>query len=184
MGLESVKKEIITEAERKAKEIIEQAKKEATRIKAEVSKESRDYQKEAEANNQALIEAMQRRMLAAANFDAQRMLMNRKKEIIDEVLRGVKNKLLSLNKGQREEFLINLLRKAETEIDIETIFVNEKDKELIEEGVKVKAAELEGGLIAQNKEGTISLNLSVEELLENARHETLIEISEVLFGKQ
>ncbi|HIJ11409.1 TPA: V-type ATP synthase subunit E, partial [Candidatus Woesearchaeota archaeon] len=41
--------------------------------------------------------------------------------------------------------------------------------------------DMAGGLVAESKSGEVSVNLTVDELLESARGELLVKVNEVLF---
>ena len=186
MGLENVKQEILDQAQEKAELLLEQAGKEAREIKSKASAEISEYLEQAKQSHEKLVEAMEKKSLAQARFDAQRLMMNAKKESVEEVLREVRNAIIHLNKTDKQKFLKQLLATAEEEVHVEKVFVAKEDVRLISEinyGVKVEEKEIYGGLIAQNKDGTISVDLSVDELLESAKNEMLVEISGVLFEK-
>jgi len=190
MGLENVKQEILDQAQEKAELLLEQAGKEAREIKSKASAEISEYLEQAKQSHEKLVEAMEKKSLAQARFDAQRLMMNAKKESVEEVLREVRNAIIHLNKTDKQKFLKQLLATAEEEVHVEKVFVAKEDVSLlsgvhsgVHSGVKVEAKEIYGGLIAQNKDGTISVDLSVDELLESAKNEMLVEISGVLFEK-
>ena len=190
MGLENVKQEILDQAQEKAEQLLEQAGKDAREIKTKASAEIAEYVEQAKLSYEKLVEAMEKKALAQARFDAQRLMMNAKKEVVEDLLREVRKTITSLNRADKQKFLKQLLETAEEEVDVEKVFVAKEDIGLlsgvhsgIRSGVKVEAKEISSGLIAQNKDGTISVDLSVDELLESAKNEMLVEISGVLFEK-
>lgn len=182
MALIDVKKEIVTEAETTAKEIDVAAKAEAKEILTKAKAEVAQYKEQAEKHTAALIESMERKMLASATFDAQRNVLNTKKASITAVLEAVQQRIASLESTEKKEFFQNLLARAQAEIDVATVSVNEKDTSAIEGSFTVKNADIVSGLIAENEDGTISVNVSAEELVEAVRAEKLVELSEVLFN--
>ena len=163
--------------------MLSEAKKEAHALHSKAEKEIKEYEKEAIRHNEELFEALARKMVSGARFDGQRLLLKKKEELIAAVQEKVKAKILALDNSERKKFLQKLLQKARSEIIVDNVLLNEKDLRLLE-GLKAKSGPLSGGLISQNKEGTVSVDLSVEELLESARHELLIEISTALFAKE
>ena len=183
MSLDNVKKEILAQAEKRAEEIVSQAKEQVKQISSEAEQELTEYQKKATAQNKKLLERTERKMLASARFDAQRLVMNTKKEAIETILNNVNDQIKKLSEKERKDFLQNLLAKAKTEIDVTTVSVSPADKKLVS-GIDTDVIDINGGLIAHNIDDTISINLSVEELLENVRNEMLVEISASLFDTQ
>ncbi len=186
MGLKNVQEEIVAEAANKAEALLAQARKDAKGIIDQAKKEVADYHKDAERHASEMQEAMERKMVAAAKFDTQRLVMNVKEEVMSEVMARARDTFINLKDAERKDFLNSLLSKARKEIDVASIGVNKKDISLVSgtmASIQVNALPIAGGLIAQNKEGTVSVNLSVEELLASAHGEMLVEISGVLFGK-
>ncbi|HLC91020.1 MAG TPA: V-type ATP synthase subunit E family protein [Candidatus Nanoarchaeia archaeon] len=183
MGLDNVKEEIIEEAEEKAVALLKEAKSEAQAIKDAAKQEISLYKKDADAKQKQMVETMSRKMLAQARFDAQRMLMNSRKESIQAIVAAVQEKLSHLGKAERKEFLQKLLGQAQQEMTVAKVHVNKQDIPLLS-GVAVFPAEISGGLLAVNKEGTISMDFSSDALLKEAQQESLVELSGVLFGKR
>ncbi len=109
-------------------------------------------------------------------------MLNTKKASITAVLEAVQQRIASLESTEKKEFFQNLLARAQAEIDVATVSVNEKDTSAIEGSFTVKNADIVSGLIAENEDGTISVNVSAEELVEAVRAEKLVELSEVLFN--
>ena len=184
MALTDVKKEIVTEAKTQAGEIAASARAEAAEILKRARAEVAQYKKEAQQHTASLIESMERKQLAAATFDAQRNILNTKKAGISAVLEDVQQKVASLSSEEKANFFRTLLKKAQAEIDVAKISVNKNDRSAVEGSFEVAEADIVSGLIAENADGTISVNVSVEELVESVRAEKLVEISEVLFGNE
>ena len=182
MGLDNVKEEIITEAEEKASALLKEAKSEVQKIRDTAKEEISQYRTEMEAHQKHIFETLSRKMLAQARFDAQRLLMNSRKECITEIVEAVQEKLLTLGKAEKKAFLQNLLARAQEEMTVARVHVNKQDISLVST-VSVFPGEISGGLIAMDKEGKISIDFSSDALLKEAHQELLVELSEVLFGK-
>ena len=184
MTLQHVKKELLQEAKKEADRILADAEKEITGIKKKVKDEITQYKKEARQHIEEMAKGSEKRILAAANFDAQRLLNTAKKEAVDLLLLKVKQKLTSSSDRERKEFLSKLLEMAKKEISPARVYVAAQDVNLVSGDFSVKKAEISGGLIAETKEGTIRVNLSIEELLQSLREEKSAELNEVLFGHE
>ena len=78
MGLEQVKKEILEKADEEAKEIVEKGKKEADSIMEKTRAEIESYRKTVEEEGKKLIEGMERKAIASAEFDVKKMKLNKK----------------------------------------------------------------------------------------------------------
>ena len=157
MGLAQVKEEIVAQAKDRAAEVVKGAEEEAKTIEHKADDEIGVYEQQARQRAEQLHNSIERKLLAAARFDAQRLIMNVKKAAINDVMESVKLKFSELGKQERERFLQNLLRQAKKEIDVETVFVNTKDKAFMKAHVEhIKDEDISGGLIAQNKDGTVA----------------------------
>ena len=181
MGLENVKKEIIREAEKKAKEINAEYAGKIDSLTAKSTEEISEYRANAEQHANQLIHTTERKMLAAARFDAQRNVLDAKKVALDSVLDSVTDHFVNMKSAEKKKFLQKLLKSAKDEIDVKVVHLNKHDVKLLT-GVTTKPADIAGGLIAESKDGSVSINLSVEELVAAAREKLLVELSEVLFG--
>ncbi|PIN74289.1 hypothetical protein COV20_01580 [Candidatus Woesearchaeota archaeon CG10_big_fil_rev_8_21_14_0_10_45_16] len=183
MALAQVQAEIVVEAEKKAVEATKQAEKEAQEVLKKAKDEVSQYKKDAEKQAATLLEAMERKVLAAARSDAQRLEMNARKEIMDDLFDNAAASLQKLGKTEKQKFLQSLLEKAEKEIKVDTVYAAAADTSLVKGVKNVKEAPISGGLMAETKEGDISVNLSVEELLASLREELSMKLSEVLFNE-
>jgi V/A-type H+/Na+-transporting ATPase subunit E len=183
MAIEDVKKQIVSEAEKQAQQLEEDAKLEAQRIEADVKRDLDEHKKELKENAEQMLTTLERRELATADFEGRRMILDKKREIIERVLEEAKKELAEQSAAKRKEFLAQLLKKAEQEIDVKTVYVDKKDKTAItDKKAKVKEADINGGLIAETEDGKVSVNLTVDALLEQVRDEHLQKLGEVLFS--
>ncbi len=181
MSLDNVKQEIITQAEQEKQKIIDLANKEAESIKSNAKQEVSEYKKEASQKSIEFLEKAERKMLAAARFDAQREILNSKKKVIEEVLEKVKEHISAMKSADKKKFLQSLVKKAEAEIAVKTIYVSKEDAKHIPKKYTTKTDNTLGGIIAEDKTASVSVNLTVDELLQAAQTESLVELSGVLF---
>jgi len=178
MGLSEVKQEILAQAEKQAEDVLAQARAEAAEISRKAEEELKEFKMQTEKHHEQLSAGMERKLLATAHLDAQRLVSDVKKTALETVLSNVKEELSILNKTEKSKFLNGLRKRAEQEIMVSTVFLSKADLKVIS---KAKTAEISGGLIAENKGGTISINFSVEEILANLQAEIMMEMNEVLF---
>jgi len=181
MALENVKQGILEEAHKAAKQIVAAAQKEAQQITQRQEDELEQFKQEQDKSTRHLVRVLEQNILASARFEAQQQLMSAKEDSLNQVVAEARKSLLSMDKAKRSKWLTALLKRAKTEITVAAVYVNKKDKDLLT-GTTVKITEIEAGLIAETKDGSISVNLSADELLDTAKRNSLIEISEVLFS--
>ncbi len=184
MTLQNVKKELLQEAKKEESKILAEAEKEAVEIKKKIKEEIMQYKKEAHQHLEEMTEGSKKKILAAAQFDGQRLLNTAKKEAVEHVLEKVKEKLISSAERERKEFLTELLEKAKKEISIARIYVASQDADLLSGNFAMVKATIAGGLMAETNDGSMRVNLSVEELLQSVREEHSAELNEVLFAHE
>ncbi|MBI4153198.1 hypothetical protein HY497_01625 [Candidatus Woesearchaeota archaeon] len=182
MGLEDVKKKIVEEAERQAKLIMGDADAEIKKIESSAKKEVEEYENQLKRNADGMLNTAERKEHAAAEFEGKRMLLDAKKAALEKVVQEARKRLQKLSSAERKQLVEQLMKKAEREIDVKTVYVNAKDMPAVKgKSVTVVQKDMLGGLIAETDDGKISIDFSFETLLEQIQHEHLREISGVLF---
>lgn len=181
MGLEEVKKEILDEAQQEADRIIGEGEKEAESIVSQAKQKAEEYREDVKADTERVLDTVERRALGTASFDVKKHTLDEKNDIIDEVMENVVERLRSESESKRKKLLQALLKKAKDEIDVGTVYVNKQDKKLLT-GVDVKVADIKGGLIAETKDGSVSVDLSFDEIIDEIRKNELEDINQRLFG--
>ncbi|MFC1754733.1 V-type ATP synthase subunit E family protein, partial [Thermoproteota archaeon] len=78
-----------------------------------------------------------------------------------------------------------LVDQAKKEIEVEYVYANRNDQKIIDRipGVKFREGDFSGGIIAENKDGSIRVDYSFEELLDSIEKENMQEIAAKLFGE-
>ena len=180
MGLEQVKKEIIDNATKTADAILVEAKQEAEKIFDETKKTALEERKKADTHTSDLLLTLERREIAAAEFDARKMMLDAKKELIDEAMKQAAQKVMSWNGKKRESVMNTLTEKAKKDLDLAIIAANPKDKTYVK-GFSFEEADIQAGMIGRTKDGRVSVDYSVDEMLQTIRSNNLAEIGKVLF---
>ena len=181
MGMQEVGQEVLKEAEENAEQILAAAKQEAKKIHLQSEQEVAQYRSKAQQHYEELVASMERRLLAGARLDAQRILQTQRKELLAFVVHQVQEDLLKMNVTEKSVFLKNLLSKAEQEIEVDTVLVQKSDASLIKGKYRVEESAMSGGLIAQSKDGLIRVNYSMDELVQKAQSDVMVKLNEILF---
>jgi len=182
MGLEKVKEDILQKARGEADKLIEQGQTEARNIDKTMEKEFKTKKKEIERAIEQEVQAVMKRALSAAELETKREILNARKELLNEVFEKVRLKLESLPTDKRKEHLAKLMNQAKDELEIASVYCSKKDAGLLS-GYKVNAISMNGGLIAENKDGSVRVDLSYDSLLEVIHQDQIKEVSEILFTK-
>ena len=180
MGLEEVKQEIIDKANEKAESIISEGKKEAERIVQEANSHIREYRQKSKEEGEKTAANMEKLGIAAANNEAKRLELEMKKRLILTAFEEAKEKIVKAADSKRQDYLRKLIEKAMKEIDVETIYCSKKDSKNIK-GLSFKESDIEGGIIAENKDGTVRIDYSFGTLLDSIKEKELHKIAGIIF---
>ena len=181
MGLETVKEEILNSAKEKANSLTAEARKEANQITREVERKAEEMREKSEAEAKRTIDLIKRQELASAELENKKMLLEAKKQIIDDVFAEAKQRIESLDDRKREAYIKKLLEKAKKDIHVAYVYLNKKDAKYLKEH-DAETASIIGGLIAENKDKTVRVDYSFETLLQSIKESELQNINKVLFG--
>lgn len=184
MGLEEVKKEVLVNAQSKAKALLDEARSEAKKAESEALEAVKKKEKLGEQETNSYINGVRKKELSSAQLEAKNAMLNTKKQLIDSVFEAVIGRLDKLESGKNRSMLEKLLRKAQDEINVASVYVNKKHIKLMEGKVpSVQEAVILGGLIAENKDRTVRVDYSFDSLLNEVKEKSLGEIGGILFGK-
>ncbi len=185
MGLKEVKEEILHKAQKEAAAILAEAEKERERILKDAEAKAQERKEKAEEATKRLLETVERRELAQAEFDVRKAILDKKKEIIDKVTASVKKSLAELPEKKREVYVHSLIGKAKKEIEVATVFASPKDRQAVQAtkgGLDFRPREgMLGGIIAQTQDGKVSVDYSYEEILTDIQEKSLQELGKILF---
>ena len=178
MGLEELKKQIAKDMEEQIKEIEKQTSLESKELLSQATKQVKDYEKQKQEETQKQIAELTRREEALVELEGNKLVQEAKREAINAVFASLKEKLQTLPAKERSTIIKDLIAKAKTEIDVATVYVNKDDVPSIK---NAKSEEIMGGVIAENKDGSVRVDYSFDSLLQEFRQEMLSTLSEKLF---
>lgn len=181
MGLETVKEEILNSAKEQSSSMLSEARKEANRILRETEKKIEEFRVKSDADAKKAMDTLKRQELASAELDNKKMLLEAKKQAIENVFYEARKKLENMDDKKRELTFRKLLDKAKSEIEIADIYCNKKDAKSFK-GLNVRPLDMIGGLIAENKEGTVRIDYSFDTMLQGIKEIELQNINKILFA--
>lgn len=180
MGLEAVKEEIIRDARKQEESLLAEAREEANKLVEAAEKQAGEFKEKSELEAKRLMDVIKKQELASAELENKKMLLEAKKQIIDAVFAEAEKKISELDSKKRGEYIKNLLEKAKSDIEVAKAYCSKKDANLLK-GVNTEVMGILGGLIAENKDGTVRVDYSFETILQNIKENELQNISKVLF---
>jgi|Deesub1362A_J573_1020465.scaffolds.fasta_scaffold02584_3 V/A-type H+-transporting ATPase subunit E len=198
MGLKDIVEKIIKDAEEEGEKKVKEAEKEAAEILKEAEKKSEELKKKIvkKAEKEAVEE--KKRIIALARLEVRNKLLEKKKELIEEVFQEVSKRISSVSPDKYRNFLKKVILEA-TESGEEEVILNERDRELVDAKfleeinkelqkngkrgslkLSSETREIEGGVILK-KDG-LEINASLETLLKELRSEKEKEILKKVLG--
>jgi V/A-type H+-transporting ATPase subunit E len=181
MGLEAVKEEVIRSAKAQEESLIAEARKETIKVMDEAEKKIAEIKEKSDAETKRVVDLVKKQELASAELENKKMLLEAKKQMIDRVFTEVQKRVDGLDSKKRQEYMEKLLEKAKNDIEVENVYCNKKDVKLLKE-FNAGAMDMMGGLIAENKDGTVRVDYGFDTMLENIKENELQSINKVLFG--
>ena len=181
MGLEAVKEEIVRQAKEQETALLAEARKEANRIMREAEKKIEEMKEKSESEIKRMIDVIKKQELASGELENKKMILEAKKQVIENVFNEAKKRIEKLDDKKRELYIKKLLEKIKNEIEISYVYCNKKDAKFLK-GFNVANADIIGGLTAENKEKTVRVDYSFETMLDSVKEAQLQNISKILFG--
>ena len=181
MGLEAVKDEILANARKQEDALLAEAKKEADKIMKEAQNSIAEFKQKTEAETKRLAEMINRQETASAELESKKLILEAKKEAMESAFDEARKIVEKLSGKKREEYMNRLLEKAKNDIEVDKVYCNKNDARLVK-GFKAESADIIGGIIAENKDGTVRVDYSFDALLQTIKENELQKISKLLFG--
>jgi len=188
MPLETVLQEITKKGEEEIKRIEAETKKEVERILAEAKAEAEAILKRAREEAEKDGEALRRQEISSLNLELKRLMLEKQKEITDEVFRKLRQKIAEMDEKTRERILKSLIERNAK--DGMLVFVRKEDEKIVEKIIEEAKVKLKiagnisalGGVILEKPDGEVRINLTFDEMLSQLYEKKLGEVARVLFG--
>ena len=181
MGLETVKEEIIRNARKQEEDLLAEARQKAAEIIKKAEEQVEELRQKSDAEAGRIMEIAKKQELASAELEGKKMLLEAKKQLIAQVFAEAQKKVEALDAKKKAAYMDKLLEKAKNDIEVAKVFCSKKDAKLLN-GVDVESKDMLGGLIAENRDGTIRVDYSFESILQSIKENELQGISKILFG--
>ncbi len=183
MGLEKVIDQIERDGEEKISSLLLDAEKQANQLLQKTRKEIEESQKQRTAEVERHITTLRAQEKSAVEIEAKKIQLNAKKDILAETYQRC---LASLQSLPHEKILSALVKSLRNELpEAAVIYSNKRDEKSIRSLTNLAyggSIECLGGLIAENKEKTMTVDFRYETIAAALWDHALKEIAEQLFG--
>lgn len=187
MSIESITKRIKDEADAYAKKQISAAEKQKKEILKEAEKQADEIKAKAKARSEKDGKTLIERRESVAGLESRKLQLQAKQDVIAESFELALEKLLDMSEKDYLTFIEGQLKEFKGQSG--EIMLNEKDgkklasklSKLVDKKLKVSSdpVNIKGGFIL--KQGDITINCSLEKLLEDKKEELTSEIASELF---
>jgi len=186
MALEAIVEEIHRKGDEQARAIKEKSQKQADKIISEAKDKAEEILRKARAEAETEAERLKKQEISSVNLEMKRSLLNKKKEIIEEVFELAKEKVSSMDAGEKKKLLNALISKNAVENSV--VYSSKEDESLVKEilpkGVSYGGTiDCIGGVIIESSDGILRLNLTFDEMLNQLFDQKMGEVSKTLFGE-
>jgi len=185
MALDNVTKEIIVSAETKAGEIRSRQTLSVMDIKADTDAKIAKTKAMWDKKIAEEINILDRQERSSYELEGKKMILSKKKEILEEAFDSTLQNLKDLSNDKKLEQYRMMIASAESVISQPKVIMSEDDmftaKQLGVSSVE-KDRMIDGGIILQNEEGIIEVDMQYKTILQNIWDGNLKKLSDILFG--
>lgn len=189
MSIENITARILQEAKSEADAMLQKAEQEKAVLLEQAGQEAHTADEEMNAKARRDAEVLLERRASVAELEARKMRLAAKQEMIEESFEQALTHLANLPEQEYKAFLLRQLAPYRNQPG--EIILNERDqaalgRELMREltdsplVVSEETVQIRGGFILQ--QGCVSLNASIEKILENEKKQLTAKIAETLFS--
>lgn len=188
MPLESVLEEITKKGEEVVNKILQEAEDESNRIISEAKEEAKKILEKVRSETEKEIEALRRQEISSLNLEMKRSLLNKQKEIVEQVFGIVKQRILEMDAETKKKLLKNLIGKSAK--NGMKIYCRRGDEAIVKSLLRelklnlILAGNIDclGGVILEDPTGEIRINLTFDQIFSRVYEQKMSEISKILFG--
>lgn len=183
MGLDHVKKEIIDHAEEEAKQIVSAAK-EQVKQDTDASHGLADaFEAEVDAVLKKELDTLDKRYYASMQLLSKKILLQKKKELLEELFSEFSNSLQKMPKAEKAKILQTLVDRAKKQCALGKIYCAAQDVSIVRGFFSpVEQKPLIGGIVAESKDGHYLFDYSFDTMLSQLQERKLQEVYSLLFS--
>ncbi len=182
MGLENVVNDILEQAKSEVATIEAEAQDEADNIINEAKAKAKTIITEIQAKIEADIQRKIKQEKSSAQLEVKRTALNAKKDVLDSVYESAREAISSLSSEKNVELLKAILDNYGS--DGTRVYSNGRDARLVQEMTDLTfMGEIDciGGLVIENDDGSVRLDNTFDNILDDVSEQTLKPVSDILF---
>jgi V/A-type H+/Na+-transporting ATPase subunit E len=185
MALDNVVGEILDSASKEADTLIQEAEKEKASILQQADESIVAKKKAQQKELELSLARLKQQELSSAELEAKRIVLNAKKDALDEAFHETLNGLNAMPSSEKAKVYAKIVSNGKSVIKNPKVYCPKGDAALLGAAVGVRAIvekDMEPGLILESEDGTISLDYRFKTVLEGVWEKELKNVSNILFG--
>jgi V/A-type H+-transporting ATPase subunit E len=185
MALDNVVGQILDSANKDAEKLIQDAEKERAAILQQADENIAAKKKVQDKDLEQALIRLKQQELSSAELEAKRIVLNARKEVLDEAFRETLKELNAMSASEKTKVYAKIISKGQSTIHSPKVYCPKGDASLLGSASGVRAVierEMEPGLILESEDGSISLDYRFKTILEGVWDKELKNVSNVLFG--
>jgi V/A-type H+-transporting ATPase subunit E len=184
MGLDKVVEEVLSSGKQRRKKTLDAAEAEVEKLIAAANAEVVQYKERREKENRTHIERMRVQDLQTAELEVRRLELAMRRDLLERVQAGARERLRELDRPRNEAMLKSLLTGREA--TNAKVFSSAKDEPIVRALTHIPYGghiDCLGGVVIESADGTIKEDLTYDALLKERSEELLPIIADILFGE-
>jgi len=185
MGLEKVVEEVMSSGNRRREEILAEGEDDHRKVVSEAKAEMEELRRKRGKENRDRIERMRAQELQTAELEVRRLELSMRRDLLEGVQDGAKEKLRQLDRLRNEAMLKALL--AGRDVPGARVFSAAKDEALVRSLTRMPYGghvDCLGGVVIESADGSVREDLTYDALLKERSEELLPIIAGILFGEE
>ena len=184
MGLDKVVEEVLSSGKQRRKEILDTAEAEVDKVIAAANAEVAQYNEQREKENRTHMERMRVQDLQTAELEVRRFELAMRRDLLERVQEGARERLRELDRPRNEAMLKALL--TGRDVANAKVYSAAKDELMVRSLTRIPYGghiDCLGGVVIESADGTIREDLTYDALLKERSEELLPIIADILFGE-
>jgi V/A-type H+-transporting ATPase subunit E len=188
MPLDNVIGEIYEKGKEQVENILKEAEKEAESIINEAKREAEEILRKAREEAEKEAQNLRKQEVSSVSLEMKRLYLNKQKELLESVFDLARQRIREMGESDRKKLLEELI--AKNAQDGMAVYSREEDEKVVREILSRLDKKLEyggnvnclGGIILENSEEGIRINLTFDEILNQLFEQEMGEVSKILLG--
>lgn len=185
MGLDKVVEEVLSSGKRRRNDILAEGEEDYQNVVQEAKDGIEEHRRKAGEENKVRIERMRNQNLQTAELKVRRLELAMRRDLLEKVHEGARDKLRQLDRSRNEAMLKTLL--SGKDMPGERVFSAAKDEALVRSLTRLPYGghiDCLGGVVIESSDGSIREDLTYDALLRERSEELLSIIAGILFGEE